>query len=180
MADEQVREALIAGAIDVLGAPHPPAMPLREVAAAAGVTTGAVQHHFGNRHGLLLAAVDRQTEVLVRRLEAVEAAHPSAGAARVRTLLRELLPLDAVRVREARLVSAFIRLAADDDALAAEFRIRYRRLIELLRDDLPGGEQDAALLLSVVDGTSGDVLLGLVDEDGALALVERFLRLLGV
>jgi hypothetical protein len=135
-----------------------------------------VQHHVGNRHGVLLAAVDRQTEVLVHRLEAVEGAHPTGGAARVRALL----PLDAARASEARLVSAFIRLSADDAALAAESRVRYRRLIELLRGDLPGGEQDAALLLSVVDNTSGDLLLGLVDEAGGLALIERFLRLLGV
>lgn len=94
--------------------------------------------------------------------------------------MRALLPLDAARASEARLVSAFIRLSADDAALAAESRVRYRRLIELLRGDLPGGEQDAALLLSVVDNTSGDLLLGLVDEAGGLALIERFLRLLGV
>lgn len=180
MGTDDAREALIAAAIAVLSAPHPPAMPLREVAATAGVTTGAVQHHFGNRHGLLLAAVDRQTEVLVRRLEDVEAAHPDAGAERLRALLRELLPLDEQRIGEARLVSAFIQLAAEDDALAVEFRARYARLVGLLRDGLPGGEQDAALLLSVVDGTSGDVLLGLVDESGALALIERFLALLGL
>ncbi|MBS3179216.1 MULTISPECIES: TetR/AcrR family transcriptional regulator [unclassified Pseudoclavibacter] len=179
MPHADAREALIRAAIDTLGTPRPPAMPLREVAAAAGVTTGAVQHHFGNRRGLLLAAIDRQTEALVQRLSDVADRHPEGGLPRLRAAAFELLPLDEQRVREARLLAAFEQLAVDDEPLAAEFRKRYNLLLEMLQRDLPGGAQDAALLLSVLTGTAGDMLLRIADERDATALVDRFLAALG-
>jgi len=174
MSDDQARAALVAAAVTILGTPHPPAMPLREVAQTAGVTTGAIQHHFGNRHGLLVAAVDHQVGRLAERLETAGAAHPDGGAPR----LRELLPLDDERTRETRVVTAFERGATDDPTLAEEFRARYQRLLDIVSVDLPGGGADAALLLSAVYGTGSDLLLGVVTEEGAIANLDRILDLL--
>lgn len=180
MAGEQAREALIRAAIVMLGSPHPPVMPLREVAQAAGVTTGAIQHYFGNRQGLLVAAVDRQTDRLVERLEAVAHGHPAGHPRRLRALLLELLPLDEERVRETRLLSAFERSADDDPHLTAEFRRRYGRLLDMVADELPGGPEDASLLLSVTYGAGADLLLGVSTAATAIASVDRMLGLLGV
>lgn len=180
MAAEEAREALISAAIDMLGRPRPPAMPLREVAQAAGVTTGAIQHHFGNRHGLLVAAVDRQTERLVQRLEAVGTAHPPGHPGRLPALLHELLPLDEERTRETRLLTAFERSASDDPSLTAEFKRRYQRLLDMVAAELPGGATDATVMLSVTYGTSADLLLGVATPESALAGIDRILRLLGV
>ena len=178
MSDDQARAALIAAAVTILGTPHSPAMPLREVAQAAGVTTGAIQHHFGNRHGLLVAAVDHQVGRLAERLEAASVAHPAGGTPRLRALLLELLPLDDERTRETRVVTAFERGATDDPTLAEEFRARYQRLLDIVSVDLPGGGADAALLLSAVYGTGSDLLLGVVTEEGAIANLDRILDLL--
>jgi AcrR family transcriptional regulator len=180
MLNEQPREALIRAAISLLGSARPPAMPLRDVAQAAGVTTGAIQHHFGNRHGLLVAAVDRQTERLVERLEAVERALPAGDPRRLPALLLELLPLDDERTREMRLLTAFEHSAASDPTLTTEFQRRYHRLLDMVAHELPGGATDAALLLSVTYGTGADLLLGVATPETAIAGIDRMLSLLGV
>ena len=180
MTKENPREALIRAAITILGSARPPAMPLRDVAESAGVTTGAIQHHFGNRHGLLVAAVDHQTGRLIERLEAVEQTHPAGHPGRLRALLLELLPLDEERIRETRLFTGFERSATEDPSLTAEFTRRYQRLLDMVASELPGGGADAPLLLSVTYGTGADILLGVATVETALAGIDRMLGLLGV
>ena len=180
MTNENAREALIQAAIALLGSPRPPAMPLREVAEAAGVTTGAIQHYFGNRQGLLVAAVDRQTERLVERLTSVADTHPAGHPDRLFMLLMQLLPLNEERTRETRLLTAFERSASEDPTMTAEFAHRYRRLIDMVRGELPGGDADAALLLWVTYGAGADLLLGVATPESAVSGIHRMLGMLGV
>lgn len=66
-----------------------PATGLAEIARRAGVTKGALQHHFSNKHDLLAAVVSAGWDDLVTRLEAtpVRSATP---ADRVRSTIDEM------------------------------------------------------------------------------------------
>jgi AcrR family transcriptional regulator len=72
------------------------AVTMREVAAEAGVSVGFVQHYFGSKDELLLAALREVAEQVGERVAAAVAALP-AGAGerrRIRAILLQFLPLD--------------------------------------------------------------------------------------
>lgn len=128
------------------------AVSVREVATAAGVSIGTVQHHFGTKDALLLAAFERVVRATRDRVAAVSTA--GTKAARIARVLGQLLPLDDHRTREARVYLAFAARAAATPALAAV----QSELLTELRSELAavlGGRaavERATLLLGVVDG----------------------------
>src|SRR5690625_6807741 len=74
---------IIDAAIEILATDRSVSMPLREVAARAGVTTGAIQHHFGDKQGLVLAALQQHGQRFADRLRARRGDHtPAPGAVR--------------------------------------------------------------------------------------------------
>jgi len=93
---------------------------VRQVASASGVSIGTVQHYFPTKEAMLIAAF---TEVVCRiraRVAAVELG--SDVRANLSAVLRELLPLDAVRTEEVRIQVAFAARAVTDPSLAATQR----------------------------------------------------------
>jgi len=168
---------IIDAAIEILATDRSVSMPLREVAARAGVTTGAIQHHFGDKQGLVLAALQQHGQRFADRLRARRGDHTPAPGAVVRAILTELLPLDEERGVEARVALTFERLAADDEALAAPYRERFMVLHDLLVEHLPKERPHLAeLLLAAVGGLRSDILLGRIDGEHALVLVDRALH----
>ena len=89
---------------------------VREVAAAAGVSIGTVQHYFPTKERLLAAAYTEAVRRIRDRLEALRLGpDPRANLIRV---LRQLLPLDERRRTETRVYVAFAAGAATSPALA--------------------------------------------------------------
>ncbi|MFG3256090.1 TetR/AcrR family transcriptional regulator [Streptomyces sp. NPDC048172] len=168
---------------------------VREVAAAAGVSIGAVQHHFATKDEMLAFAFRHVVERTGARLAAFRPGRsPERDLARV---LRELLPLDETRRAECRVYVAFAARAALDPALAAIQRETQAQLLDGLTETLrrardaglgagPGTGRvppldprtDATLLLAVVDGLTFDA----VAEPDRLpprrltALLDRYLK----
>ena len=66
------REHLIATAIDVVRQRSYGQATLFEVAKAAGVTPGALQHHFGSRAVLMLEVLQAILQAVVRQLQAAQ------------------------------------------------------------------------------------------------------------
>lgn len=90
---------------------------VREVATAAGVSIGTVQHYFPTKDDMLAAAFG---EVVRRTRERLANVRLSADVRRnLSAVLRELLPLDSARSDEARIHLAFASRAATAPALAA-------------------------------------------------------------
>ncbi|MEC3913795.1 TetR family transcriptional regulator [Nocardia sp. CDC160] len=87
----QARERIIEAA-ERLIAERGQAVPLRDIAAAAGQrNNSAIQYHFGSRDGLILAVVEHRLATLeVRRLELL-AEQSAAGATGVHDLLEALV-----------------------------------------------------------------------------------------
>ena len=122
------------------------------VAAAAGVSIGAVQHHFPTKDDLLLGAFEAAVEATRARIAAL-----GLGDERRRNLsavARQLLPLDPVREREACVMVAFGARAAVSPALRPVQSALLRGIREEIADVLggPHAATDATILLAVVDG----------------------------
>lgn len=134
---------------------------VREVAKKAGVSIGAVQHHFSTKDDMFAYALRALADRLLTGLtaSAVEADPQSS----LFHALAHLLPLDAQRTRDVHVLAAFSVRAATSDSLAdihrkMLFAIRTTLSSILIRLDVPEAETRAALLLSAVNGLAVDAL----------------------
>jgi AcrR family transcriptional regulator len=139
---------------------------LRDVARAAGWTTGAVTHYFADKRELLLATFRSRTELAHARFEAAV----SAGEAALDAKLEAVLPLDDERLLNWKVWLAFWGAAVGDAELAAEQRYRYEvfrtGLEDAVRHDqragrIPPGvsaEDVARHLASLLDGIAVQVV----------------------
>lgn len=94
---------------------------VREVAAAADVSIGTVQHYFPTKEAMLAAAYD---EVIARIRSRLQAVRLGADVRQnLAAVLTELLPLDRRRVAECRVHLAFAARAATVPALARTQRM---------------------------------------------------------
>lgn len=89
---------------------------VREVAAAAGVSIGTVQHYYPTKDVMLSAAFAEVVQRVRTRLESTRLG-PDVRQ-NLSTVLREILPLDERRRVEARIQVAFAARAATSQALA--------------------------------------------------------------
>ncbi len=132
---------------------------LRDVAAAGGVTTGAVTHYFPGRSDLIAAAYDLVMGRLAQRLDGPERAALSEPAAVAEALAR-FLPRDAETTDEWRVWLAFSAEALVDPALGARHRAHYAAILAAVAAELgPGGAVTADLLVAIIDGLAIRILL---------------------
>ncbi|WP_328293661.1 TetR family transcriptional regulator [Kineococcus sp. NBC_00420] len=176
------REAIALAALDLVAAGGVEAVSVRTVAARAGVSPGSVQHHYGTKQQLLVAAVELVGRRVRARLET--AAADADPTERLRTLARQLLPLDDRRRDEARVWLAFVARAAVDPEIAAlhsrEWAALQAVFAALLAARRPGAaavtpadDDAAAHLLAVLDGLA----VAGIAEDGRMG-PDRTSRLL--
>ncbi|MGL5867331.1 MAG: TetR/AcrR family transcriptional regulator, partial [Dermatophilaceae bacterium] len=94
---------------------------VRAVAARAGVSLGAVQHHFPTKKAMLLAATDRIGAVMVEQVTTLLAQARTPGAA-VRSLARTLVALEPPERAATAVWVAFVSHAFADPAAAERHR----------------------------------------------------------
>ncbi|MGH3448087.1 MAG: TetR/AcrR family transcriptional regulator [Nocardioidaceae bacterium] len=121
-----VRQRVLTALRDIIAERGLDQVTVREVAAAAGVSIGAVQYHCPTKDDMLRLALQDMNERIRERVARVE------GTGAVRSVLRgallEFLPLDEQRSREARIYIAFAARAAVSPYLAD---IQHEALAEL-------------------------------------------------
>ena len=135
---------------------------MREVAAEAGWTTGALTHYFADKRELLLTTF--QTSLANRRAQ--RPTGDAAPAAQLRASLEGALPLDDSRRRHWMVTIAFCSQAAGDPELATAQRAAYREFRDhiatlakhcgLTTDD--GAQAFAERLIAVADGIAVQAL----------------------
>jgi AcrR family transcriptional regulator len=127
------------------------ALTLRAVAAEMGASTGLLTHYFPNKQALLRTALEVLAEQSAQRPRRVA---PDEGLAALRTLLLDVLPLDADSTAGNRIWVGSWDVALADPELAAEHAERYRRSrvrlteqveIAQRRGELPAGTPAADL-----------------------------------
>ncbi|MGJ6967223.1 TetR/AcrR family transcriptional regulator [Streptosporangium sp. G11] len=162
---------------------------LRDIAVEAGISLGAVQHYFRSKDELLRHVIGYTGEQVTARIMAGLGDHDGAFSGRsfLRVMAAEMLPLDARRRSERRVLQAFGVRAADAPHLADPLREGYHwlhdQVAELigraqrageLRPDLDA-ERESIALLAMIEGLAFDILLGVRDPGQAMASVHYHL-----
>ena len=148
-------EHLAAALFDVAAESGLEGASVREVAKRAGVSIGAVQHHFSTKDEMFAFALRTLVDTLLTRLAEIDrGGDPTED---LFAAMSQLLPLDESRSREAHVRAAFAVRAATSPSLAeirrtTLFTIRTGLSAVLIGIGTPEAETRAALLLATVDG----------------------------
>lgn len=170
--ERQQRRRRIAEAVCSLADEHGmDGVTLRDVAARAGVSMGAVQRCFGTKDEMLLFALDHISEQVTERITNAD------DLTRVAT---EIALLDPAYQHEARVWLAFAARAAVSPPLADVLRRNYE-LAEVMLERLISalGVADARgqtrALLALADGLTTHVLIGYLSRDAAAGILQSHL-----
>ncbi|MFE5809239.1 TetR/AcrR family transcriptional regulator [Streptomyces sp. NPDC056491] len=193
--DYESRRRRIAEAVCLLADEHgPEGVTMRDVAARAEVSLGAVQRCFRTKEEMLLFAVDHVGERITERVRARLSSSPAQSAATaLGHAATEIALLRREHRAEARVWLAFVAQAAVSEPLAARLRTSYAALQGLLarliteaggsgpaHDDAatPDPQHEARALLALADGLTSHVLIGhLTAEEAEDALHMHVVRL---
>ncbi|MDP9794575.1 AcrR family transcriptional regulator [Catenuloplanes nepalensis] len=159
------------------------AVSLREVAAAAGVSMGQVQHYFATKDDMLLYALRHWLSLTTHdgfaaRVARRAAIGPVGGV--LGAIAAEYLPYDEISRDEARIAAAFLSRAAVRPELAAALAPAFAGFADVLRGALdgmgvPDAPAEAGRLAALLDGLRPPVLIGALSYADALAVVDRHL-----
>ncbi|HUQ59106.1 TetR/AcrR family transcriptional regulator [Lentzea sp.] len=164
--DYEDRRRRIAEAVCLLADEHgPEGVSMRDVAARAQVSVGAVQRCFRSKEEMLLFAVDHVGDRITERVRARLAANPAHALGHA---VDEIALLREEHRAEARIWLAFIAQAAVKEPLAGPLRNSYAALQDLLArlvaESAGNGSADpraeARALLALADGLTTHVLIG--------------------
>lgn len=165
---------------------------LREIAGAAGVSLGQLQHYFGSKDELLLFALDRIGRLATSRVESALRSldGPPTPFDVVRATTRELLPLTDESRAGLLVHVAFLARAVHDDALRELTRTGVRPLTDLLAGqirraievgDVDAGrdpDTEATILVGLAEGLTNYTLLDVHTVEHAAAVMDRHLAAL--
>ncbi|SDT19611.1 TetR/AcrR family transcriptional regulator [Microlunatus soli] len=180
------RDRLLDAVVELMLADGFEGVSVRRVATAAGVSIGAVQHHFPTKSAMLAAAMDRVSDQFTARLQC-NAEGQQDPELLLRAVLTELLGAGEER-RPGTVIwlQRLARAAVDEQAAAAhakDWRDIEALIAELLRqcrpDSEPNWRQDmAADLLGLLDGLAAALVTepDRMPRDRAERLLDRRLR----
>jgi AcrR family transcriptional regulator len=158
---------------------------LRDVAARAGVSMGAVQRCFATKEQMLLFAVRHIGARIRGRSNAKAGSSPArSGRAALGHLLSEMSLLREENRAEARVWLAFVARAAVSPPLAAELRADYAQfhdvVVSLLREAAAADDPhtQARALIALADGLTTHVLVGHLSPQAAQQTLDAHLRTL--
>ncbi|MEV4169145.1 TetR family transcriptional regulator C-terminal domain-containing protein [Nonomuraea sp. NPDC049709] len=179
----QIAEALLA----IINRHGLDAVSLRDVAAEAEVSLGAVQHYFRSKDEMLLFALDYISERGTERVRQSLGVGEQPPRAVLRDILAELVPTDDERRAELRIATAFTARALVSPKLADHLRAGYDALhdvlVLLIRHAQDAGEVStdldpervAAALFALADGLGTHVLIGHGSPETAHAVLDEHL-----
>jgi AcrR family transcriptional regulator len=147
------RRDLAAAVWRVISSRGPEGVTIRDVAAEAGWSSGALRHYLPTREELLLFAFEQAAERAAARIRA-------AGDAPLAELLEQALPLDDERRQEALIWFAFVGIAPGHPLLAASLELVYEQILDWLASRLEGRDRAsrASALFAAVDGIAVQTL----------------------
>ena len=152
------KDAIAAAVLRVLSTGGADDLTVRKVAAEAGVSVGAVQHHFPTRAALIIGAMDAVNHLFMERIRSALST-ATTPQERLSTFCDELACLGEAGRRDAVVWTAFASRAGTDSRVHDLHVDNWRRteafLQTLLADSYPNAQisgDDAALLLATLDG----------------------------
>lgn len=170
-ADHDIRRSEIIQAVwQVIATAGLPAVSMRAVASAAGVSVGRIQHYFPSKDALVHAAC-------AAMVEGAEQWFAETAPTDVRDNLRALLvhSLAGAGQPGARVWYAFLAASPADPAIAAtinEAKAGAEREVGGLLDHLGADPARARPLLALADGLAERVLAGSLDSESAERVID--------
>ncbi len=165
--DQQERRAQLARtAMEVIAARGVQGATLRDIADAAGVSVGILQHNFRTRNALLLAAF----EMAVARVEKNVDSFSGTTIDEIKQFSVETLPLDRQRIIEWKVLVAFRAEALADSRLAEEQRARWRRFRQLFKESIESGISAGHISKQVDPDQASYAIVSAIDGSANLAL----------
>ena len=143
---------------------------VRDIAAAAGVSTGVLAHYFRDKDELLLQALRDSYEAAAGRM--LRAGRRNPGLEAVRGMLEEELPLDDPARAEFRVWLAFWGRAAYNPALAGEQAAGCRVWRRLIEEAIRIGTEDGSIRPDISPADEAEALMAFVDGMGLQATLE--------
>ncbi len=179
-AHEQRRRDILEAVFAIVDEQGAGQVTIRNVAKAAGISPGRVQHYFATKDALLAAAFTAVNEAgaenVRRRLAAAGAEGDEAILA---AILTELIPADPEHRRLARVAQAFEVYALPRPELRGRLGEDYDRLLALVAGLLPVGADSSSLameLIALANGLGWMTVVGGADPSEGRRLVEGRLR----
>jgi TetR/AcrR family transcriptional repressor of bet genes len=160
------RHAIASAALTVIDVAGLEGARLRDVAAAADVTTGAVTHYFDGKNALLEAAMDL---IVARILEKQVTSYEGE----LMDALAQFLPIDGESRRDWRVWLAFWGRAISDEQLREKHRAYYAEITSRLAADLRGRDGDKRRLSAREARTLADAIVAAIDGIGTRATLEQ-------
>jgi AcrR family transcriptional regulator len=174
-------ERILDALIELLTTRGPDALSIRNVASAAGVSVGAVQHHFGTKEKLLQEAMLTVEQRFASRIADLLRDDPSPES-RLRAFCVEIAGLGSDDITEVVVWTVFAARSAVNDSIRLHHVSSWRHTEDVLRALIdaayPQATADsadsAALLLAVLDG----IAVSRAAERSARLPVDRGIRIL--
>ncbi|MEV0385914.1 TetR/AcrR family transcriptional regulator [Nonomuraea sp. NPDC050643] len=183
--DHQARRLQIADAVHrIIDAKGMDSVSLREVAAEAGMSMGAVQYYFATKDEMLLVALEHLNARIRLR---VAAAGQGSPLDLLRVGLLEVLPLDETRRFEARIGLAFLARSVVSEELARLFQAGLPYVVGFYADQIRAAQaagevaaeldadQEGRVLFALAQGLGQPTLIGHYTPEAAVAAVDYHL-----
>jgi AcrR family transcriptional regulator len=174
---DDMRKRLLDAAGEVFAARGYAATGMRDLAAAAGVSTGTLYHYFDDKRTLFEQLVERTVDADLADLDAALGSLPCSVIARLDAFLALVRESEELLQLQSAVLVEYARLARDEQGVSlAPSRAAYLRYAAALARLLGVSQDRAELLLHAVGG----VLLQRFTDGGAtpFAPLERQLRAL--
>ena len=173
------REGVVAAVVTIVAESGFEGLSVRAVATRAGVSVGAVQHHFPTKAEMLTAAMASIAAGAAARYGELELIEDPAE--RLRTLVDRLLPSDAGNVVARIWLALAARATVDEDAARAyadlwgRMRAGLRLLLPAAGGRAEAAEEDATELLALLDGLAVSIVAenGRIDPARARRIAHR-------
>ncbi|MCI4644788.1 MAG: TetR family transcriptional regulator C-terminal domain-containing protein [Hyphomonadaceae bacterium] len=154
--DHQERRAhFVAASTEVISKGGFDSATMRNVAAEAGCTTGALTHYFPDRLTLLVETLRTANNATAERMRKI-ADQALDDSEKLRAVIYESLPMDERRLKEWRVWLSFWAACMNEPALAKEQKQKYHEwrsaLTELLEPLSDHPREDAEFLVVLIDG----------------------------
>jgi AcrR family transcriptional regulator len=185
---DERRTEIVDALLRIIGEQGLDAVSVRDIAAEAGVSVGRVQHYFPTKDLVLQAAFERVNELGGERVrQHIAETGDSSPRAVLRAVATALLPVDDQHRQAIQIGATFTARALVQADFAAQLRTGYGELHQLLsllltkaRDagDAPQDldpEHEATVLMGLLEGLSGQTLVGHHSVDAALSAVDTHL-----
>lgn len=166
----EARQAVIDVTTDLIASEGLSSLSIRKVADRAGFSTSFVTHYFTSREDLILATYQAHATAASERTKRA-LSHPPEGDALL-GILSALLPLDADRMLEWRIWTAFQGLTIGDARLTEQWRLRVRTALERIRGVVDDEKAAGRLPATVDPRLEAQRLLALVNGIAFLALLD--------